>query len=75
MNEGLQNALIALSHFRHRHDLTPRFKNPRRKYNQMQYKSNRAIQMRLAREYIQAARDIGWRGSIRAACERGEHLK
>jgi hypothetical protein len=61
---GLQDALCALSFFRHRHDKRPRFKKPTRRRNQEKMVSQYREYARIARDYIRLARQAGWRGSI-----------
>jgi len=63
MNDGLKYALLALSYFRHRHDLVPRFKTGRRCHHLVPVNYRKHATM--ARQYIQSARAAGFRGSIR----------
>lgn len=61
---GLQDALIALSFFRHRNDRVSRFMKAKKKHNQVQTKSTRREYVRTARDHIRKARELGWKGSI-----------
>jgi hypothetical protein len=62
MEEGLRNAVIALSFFRGRHSRSPLYRNSKRKDNPTVSVYARSIQM--ARIYITKAREAGFRGSI-----------
>ena len=63
---GLQDALVALSYFRHRHDKTPRFRK-RKKGKENPGVGHFPEMIRHARDHIRKARELGWRGSIREA--------
>ena len=61
---GLEKALCAVSFFRHRNDQVRRFRTGRRRHQRV---TNRSRCVQLARQYIQDARKLGWRGSITEA--------
>ena len=67
MNDGLKHALIALSFYRRRNQVAPRFRHATRPHNAKQSVSRRADRVRLARKHIALARAAGWRGSITSA--------
>ncbi len=59
---GLKQALLAISYFRHRHTVRPRFKTGRRRGQMMRVEYARYVE--LARLHMRAARARGFRGSI-----------
>ncbi len=62
MEEGLRNAVIALSFFRDRHSRSPLYRNTKRKDNPTVSVYARRTEM--CRIYITKAREAGFRGSI-----------
>ncbi|MGE0680018.1 MAG: hypothetical protein AB7P69_03770 [Candidatus Binatia bacterium] len=64
LHPGLEDALCALSYYRHRHDREPLYK---RSKSAVRLVSHARLYRRQARDYIRAARAKGFRGSIRAA--------
>jgi hypothetical protein len=72
MNAGLREALCALSYFRNRHKLSPRYRKAGLRRNQEKMASHYKEWVRMARFFCREARKEGWRGSISAAVERGE---
>ncbi len=61
---GPDCALCALSFFRHRHDRRPRYKNPSKKSNREKTVSNFSSYSQIIREYIQEAREKGFKGKV-----------
>lgn len=63
--DGLYYALLAVSFFRARNNLVPRFKKPKASMNVTQMVTRRYYSVQRARAYILLARQYGFRGSVR----------
>jgi hypothetical protein len=70
LTEGLTHALCALSYFRHRHDRSPRYKKAKGARKQAITVGHYCEYIRVARDYIRQAREVGFRGSIPEAIKK-----